>query len=209
MDSRNLGPLMIFARCSLLSFNMPIDTDPQPQKAASPLVLVVRSFLRYVSNMNQRSICEILLSGFFALTYISTMAQEVGTKPMVLSPLVPQKDFDANCGTYIYIKGTDSGDSPFLAWTSSPAQIRINGKLTKLNLDAEKYKSKIPGQNSVGDIGIFRLSRDHLFINITTRVSGVCPADLLECESVKFDGEMIINMHSKKQKFAIRGMTGC
>jgi hypothetical protein len=26
--------------------NLPIDTDPQQQKAASPLVLVVRSFLR-------------------------------------------------------------------------------------------------------------------------------------------------------------------
>jgi hypothetical protein len=28
-------------------FNMSIDTDPQQQEAASPQVLVVRSFLRY------------------------------------------------------------------------------------------------------------------------------------------------------------------
>jgi hypothetical protein len=30
-------------------FNMSIDTDPQQQEAASPLVLVVRSFLRYMA----------------------------------------------------------------------------------------------------------------------------------------------------------------
>jgi len=29
--------------------NKPIDTDPQQQEAASPLMLVVRSFLRYVA----------------------------------------------------------------------------------------------------------------------------------------------------------------
>ncbi len=30
--------------------NISIDTDPQQQAAASPLVLVVRSFLRYASS---------------------------------------------------------------------------------------------------------------------------------------------------------------
>jgi hypothetical protein len=29
--------------------NLPIDTDPQQQEAASPLMLVVRSFLRYTA----------------------------------------------------------------------------------------------------------------------------------------------------------------
>jgi hypothetical protein len=31
----------------MLTHNMAIDTDPQQQAAASPLMLVVRSFLRY------------------------------------------------------------------------------------------------------------------------------------------------------------------
>ena len=36
----------MISTCSDMPLNMPIDTDPQQQEAASPLVLVVRSFLR-------------------------------------------------------------------------------------------------------------------------------------------------------------------
>ena len=36
--------------------NMSIDTDPQQQAAASPLMLVVRSFLRYVSRAISRAV---------------------------------------------------------------------------------------------------------------------------------------------------------
>jgi hypothetical protein len=32
-----------------MRLNLSIDTDPQQQKAASPLVLVFRSFLRYAA----------------------------------------------------------------------------------------------------------------------------------------------------------------
>jgi hypothetical protein len=37
--------------CALVEmpFNMPIDTDPQQQAAAPPLMLVGRSFLRYAA----------------------------------------------------------------------------------------------------------------------------------------------------------------
>jgi hypothetical protein len=39
-------PLMLLAKGNMLA-NLSIDTDPQQQAAASPLMLVVRSFLRY------------------------------------------------------------------------------------------------------------------------------------------------------------------
>jgi hypothetical protein len=35
---------------SQLRHNISIDTDPQQQEAASPLMLVVRSFLRYAAS---------------------------------------------------------------------------------------------------------------------------------------------------------------
>ena len=38
-----------------LPHNMSIDTDPQQQAAASPLMLVVRSFLRYAAGRRVRS----------------------------------------------------------------------------------------------------------------------------------------------------------
>jgi ABC-type thiamin/hydroxymethylpyrimidine transport system permease subunit len=44
-----LGLLLAALASKPPSLNMSIDTDPQQQEAASPRVLVVRSFLRYVS----------------------------------------------------------------------------------------------------------------------------------------------------------------
>jgi hypothetical protein len=43
-----------------MSLNLPIDTDPQQQKAASPQVLVVRSFLHCAaSNRRARQLCAL------------------------------------------------------------------------------------------------------------------------------------------------------
>ena len=41
--------IMSMCAKAILPHNMSIDTDPQQQEAASPLMLVVRSFLRYLA----------------------------------------------------------------------------------------------------------------------------------------------------------------
>lgn len=163
---------------------------------------------RYVPKLAMRSICYLILC-IAVFPLLATASPDAGRVPIVLSPLVLGEDFHADCGTYVFIKNVDSGESPFLAWTSTPAQIRLNGQLMQLNIDREKWTSKRPHKSTLGDHGTIRLSASGVAISVAVRLTSVCPDESSSCESETFAGKMTIRANGSKRTFDIHGGQGC
>lgn len=145
-----------------------------------------------------------------ALALASTaVAQPAGTPPFMLTPLNLSQDIAPGCGTLVYLKGVDSGDSPYLGWTDEAPKIRLNGRMLALQLVEEKWQPIRRGRSSRGDRGLLRLSGENLTVEIKARLTRVCSRDTPECESEDFDGVMTLKSKDASRSFGILGNRGC
>ena len=162
-----------------------------------------RSVLRFIP------IKHVGLILMFILIEKLASAQPVGAASFVLSPLSINQDIAPGCGTLVYLKGVDSGDSPHLGWTGGAPKIRLNGRTLTLQLVEEKWQHARRDRSSRGDRGLLRLSGEDLKVEIKPRLTRVCARNMPECESEDFDGVMTLKSGEASRSFDILGNRGC
>jgi len=127
---------------------------------------------------------------------------------ILLEPLRTE-DLDYGCGCFFHVPIGDKGMGDFLVtWLlDETAKIRVNGHLTRLRVVSDRSEHTA-GEIALGQKRTFLLENDGVSVHINCTTSRLCEPGG-ECESIGYDGEMLISDGAYQARFEIRGGCGC
>jgi hypothetical protein len=130
----------------------------------------------------------------------------------IVEPLL-ENEMPSGCGcNFSFIKPPkqSSGETTFLAWAyEDEAQLRVDGKLERLVVNAVSFKTKKSGEISVGDSTVYVISNQNVWVRVRSIVTQSCPPDLSECESYGMRATVDLRTPAGRTRLSATGACGC
>lgn len=140
----------------------------------------------------------------FALL-LASMHSHASDQLLTINPMIKYKEAGGDCGCYFYMQEKPENEGFILYWgfRDKHAAMKINGKLTKLDIVEQNISYKL-GQDTT-----FKLKSGLISANGSCKVAGVCPPESESCEITDYRGTLVVSNSSQEKRVPIKGVCGC